>query len=51
MELHKRNELVLIQCFEESGSNPHLITTYNQSEALVELMGTRFGTRYVWGKK
>jgi hypothetical protein len=35
--------------FEESGSNPHLITTYNQSEALVELMGTRFGTRYVWG--
>lgn len=37
--------------FEESGSNPHLITTYNQAEALVEIMGKRLGTRFVWGKK
>ena len=35
--------------FEESGSNPHLITTYNQAEALVNIQGTRFGVRFVWG--
>lgn len=37
--------------FEESGSNPKLITTYNQAEALVYINGKRVGTRYVWGKK
>lgn len=37
--------------FEESGSNPCLITTYNQAEALVGIMGKKFGTRFVWGKK
>ena len=36
--------------FEEAGSNPILVTAYNQSEALVNLMGKRIGTRYVWGK-
>lgn len=35
--------------YEEAGSNPILKTTYNQSEALVEILGKRLGTRYVWG--
>ena len=35
--------------FEESGSNPILVTAYNQSEALVEVMGNRIGTRFIWG--
>ena len=36
--------------FEESGSNPILITTWNQGEALVEILGKRLGTRFAWGK-
>lgn len=36
--------------FEEAGSNPILITSYNQAEALVQLLGKRIGTRFVWGK-
>jgi hypothetical protein len=35
--------------FEEAGSNPVLVTTYNQCEALVCISGTKFGTRFVWG--
>lgn len=35
--------------FEESGSNTHLRTSYNQSEALIRIMGKRIGTRFVWG--
>lgn len=35
--------------FEEAGSNPILIKTYNQAEALVEILGKRLGTRVVWG--
>lgn len=35
--------------FEEAGSNPHLMKTYIQSAPLVEIMGTKFGTRFVWG--
>lgn len=35
--------------FEESGSNPILIKTYLQSTALVEILGNKFGTRFVWG--
>jgi hypothetical protein len=35
--------------FEESGSNPILVTAYNQSEALVSVMGKRIGTRFTWG--
>ena len=34
---------------EEFGSNPISITTYNQSEALVKILGTRLGTRFAWG--
>lgn len=36
---------------EESGSNPVLINTYIQSTALVEILGSKFGTRFVWGKQ
>lgn len=35
--------------FEEAGSNPILVKTYNQSEALVKILGRRLGTRIVWG--
>lgn len=35
--------------FEESGSNPILVKTYLQSTALVEILGNKFGTRFVWG--
>lgn len=35
--------------YEESGSNPILVTTWNQSEALVEILGKRLGTRFAWG--
>lgn len=35
--------------FEESGSFPKLVTTYNQSEALVSLLGRKIGTRVLWG--
>ena len=43
-----RLELLL---FEESGSFPRLITTYNQSEALVTVSGKKTGIRILWGKK
>jgi hypothetical protein len=35
--------------FEEAGSNPVLVKTYMQSKALVEILGRKFGTRFVWG--
>lgn len=35
--------------FEESGSNPCLIKTYLQGNALVEVLGNKIGTRFVWG--
>lgn len=35
--------------FEEAGSNPVLVKTYIQSTALVEILGNKFGTRFVWG--
>lgn len=35
--------------FEEAGSNPVLVKTYLQSRALVEISGSKFGTRFVWG--
>lgn len=35
--------------FEEAGSNPVLKKTYLQSEPLVEILGKKFGTRFVWG--
>jgi len=34
---------------EEAGSNPILVTSYNQSEALVNILGKRIGSRFVWG--
>lgn len=36
--------------FEESGSFNQLVTTYNQSEALVNLLGKKIGTRILWGR-
>lgn len=35
--------------FEESGSNPQLLKTYLQGEALVTVLGEKVGTRFVWG--
>ena len=35
--------------FEESGSNPCLVKTYLQGNALVEVLGEKVGTRFVWG--
>lgn len=35
--------------FEEAGSYQYLIDTYVKAEALVEVMGTKIGTRIVWG--
>lgn len=35
--------------FEEAGSNPTLSTAYVQGEALINVQGTRIGTRFVWG--
>lgn len=35
--------------FEESGSNPCLVKTYLQGEALVNVLGDKIGTRFVWG--
>jgi hypothetical protein len=32
---------------EEAGSNPILVTSYNQSEALVNILGKRIGSRFV----
>lgn len=44
-----RGDRVDLLLFEESGSNPNLITTYIQSRALVEILGNKFGIRVVWG--
>lgn len=35
--------------FEEAGSNPYLVKTYLQGNPLVEILGEKFGTRFVWG--
>lgn len=35
--------------FEESGSNPCIVKTYLQGNALVEVLGEKVGTRFVWG--
>jgi len=35
--------------FEESGSDPILITKWNQAEALVKILGKKIGTRFAWG--
>lgn len=35
--------------FEESGSNPQLVKSYLQGNALVEVLGSKVGTRFVWG--
>ena len=35
--------------FEESGSNPVLLKTFIQGEALVTVLGNKVGTRFVWG--
>lgn len=35
--------------FEEAGSNPVLKKTFIQGNALVEVMGRKIGTRFVWG--
>ena len=34
---------------EESGSNPYLTTTWIQGDALVEVNGLKFGTKFAWG--
>lgn len=44
-----RGDRVDLLLFEESGSNPNLVTTYIQSTALVEILGNKFGLRIVWG--
>ena len=45
-----RGERVDLLLFEEAGSNPVLLKTYIQSNALVEILGNKFGTRLIWGK-
>lgn len=35
--------------FEEAGSNSCLVKSYLQSNPLVEILGNKFGTRFVWG--
>ena len=44
-----RGERVDRLFFEEAGSNPVLLKTYIQANALVEILGNKFGTRFVWG--
>ena len=44
-----RGERVDLLLFEEAGSNPVLLKTYIQSNALVEILGNKFGTRLIWG--
>lgn len=44
-----RGDRVDLLIFEESGSNPNLMTTYIQSRALVEILGQKFGIRVVFG--
>ena len=48
----KTDNLFLLEDFtivHNCGSFPKLITTYNQSEALVNLLGKKIGTRLLWG--
>ena len=40
---------MLRHSFEESGSNPNLLTTYIQARALVEILGNKFGIRVIFG--
>lgn len=50
----KTDNLFLLEDFtivHNCGSFPRLVTTYNQSEALVNLLGKKIGTRLLWGKK
>lgn len=35
--------------FEESGSDPILLTKWNQAQALVQILGKKIGTRFAWG--
>ena len=44
-----RGDRVDLLLFEESGSNPNLLTTYIQSRALVEILGNKFGIRVIFG--
>jgi len=49
----KTDNLFLLEDFtivHNCGSFPKLITTYNQSEALVNLLGKKIGTRLLWGR-
>ena len=34
---------------EEAGSDPVLVKKYIQANALVEILGNKFGTRFAWG--
>ena len=36
--------------FEEAGSNPHLVTSWVQGNALVEIGGKKIGTRFAGGR-
>lgn len=44
-----RGDRIDLLFFEESGSNPVLKNTYIKGRALVEVMGNRIGTRFVYG--
>ena len=44
-----RGDRIDLLFFEEAGSNPVLKKTYIQGRALVEVMGNRIGTRFVYG--
>ena len=48
----KTDNLFLLEDFtivHNCGSFPKLITTYNQTEALVNILGKKIGTRMLWG--
>ena len=45
-----RGERVDFLLFEEAGSDPVLVKKYIQSNALVEILGNKFGTRVLWGE-
>lgn len=44
-----RGQRVQTLYFEEAGSNPILLDTYTQSRPLVEILGKRVGSRFVFG--
>ena len=44
-----RGERVDRLFLEESGSDPVLVKKYIQANALVEILGNKFGTRFAWG--